>query len=404
MSASMGASDPGPDVTDLSATDHSTQEPTKAPRGTFPDAKPMTADDIRSETSLARDHVDMEDAAPQSAPAELVEPTGDAVARGTPPPDSTGPPFEVEELHGRGSTPESVEMERSSSEPDNESSQGTDVSCEPSTESLVASSSVAHQSPSVSVAPPLHEDQAIDMREGSPASSGSDSPKSTTSEHRAKSSSVERASQEETTADVDIIDSYPAAHAVLTTPQDCPPPAVSSSSAANEHTFRPYESPLQYFHAYRFHPEYNSSVKGGLRSLTYSNKLDVRQQLCPEELLGQQCPRGEDCDFQHLGKVAAPGKCPLSKSQMATRRRPSGMESLTHQRLSDDQILMQLGSYGAYEGPGQEKFNQGLRELLAKLHEQKVKDFPTLSQAIIDYRTQFHNDRSRILPLGNVSL
>lgn len=72
-------------------------------------------------------------------------------------------------------------------------------------------------------------------------------------------------------------------------------------------SFRPYESPLQYFHAYRFHPEFGKTVKGGLRSLTYSNKIDVRQQICPDELLGQTCPRGTECDFQHLDKIAAPG-------------------------------------------------------------------------------------------------
>lgn len=89
-------------------------------------------------------------------------------------------------------------------------------------------------------------------------------------------------------------------------------------------SFQPYESPLQYFHAYRFHPEYNKTVKGGLRSLTYSNKLDVRQQLCPDELLGQACPRGTDCDFQHLNTVAAPGTCSLSQPQMVKRKWPSG--------------------------------------------------------------------------------
>ena len=65
---------------------------------------------------------------------------------------------------------------------------------------------------------------------------------------------------------------------------------------------------------------------------------------------------------------------------------------------------MQLGSYGAHEGNQQQEFNKGLRKLLTEFRDQKVKDFQTISQAIIDYRAQFHQDRSRILPLGNVSL
>jgi hypothetical protein len=65
---------------------------------------------------------------------------------------------------------------------------------------------------------------------------------------------------------------------------------------------------------------------------------------------------------------------------------------------------MQLGSYGSYEGDQQEDFNKGLRKLLTEFRDKKVKDFQTISQAIIEYRAQFHHDRSRILPLGNVSL
>jgi hypothetical protein len=65
---------------------------------------------------------------------------------------------------------------------------------------------------------------------------------------------------------------------------------------------------------------------------------------------------------------------------------------------------MQLGSYGAHEGNQQQEFNKGLRKLLTEFRDQKVKDFQTISQAIIDYRARFHQDRSRILPLGNVSL
>lgn len=71
--------------------------------------------------------------------------------------------------------------------------------------------------------------------------------------------------------------------------------------------FVPYESPLRYFHAYRFHPEYSQSISGGLRSLTYSNKIDVKQEVCPDELANQSCPRGSECEYQHFENMQAPG-------------------------------------------------------------------------------------------------
>ena len=74
-------------------------------------------------------------------------------------------------------------------------------------------------------------------------------------------------------------------------------------------SFVPYESPLQYFHAYRFHPFFNRTVSGGLRSLTYSNKIDLKMEVCPDQLAGLLCPRGLECDYQHFESMQAPGKC-----------------------------------------------------------------------------------------------
>ena len=79
-------------------------------------------------------------------------------------------------------------------------------------------------------------------------------------------------------------------------------------------SFQPYESPLQYFRAFRFHPDFNRSVAGGLRSLTYSNKIDIRQALCPDQLAGQPCPRGSECDFQHFENLQAAGTSALEPS------------------------------------------------------------------------------------------
>lgn len=84
-------------------------------------------------------------------------------------------------------------------------------------------------------------------------------------------------------------------------------PAPVPASDTLQTTFVPYESPLRYFRAYRFHPEYSRSVAGGLRSLTYSNKIDVKQEMCPDELANSNCPRGKECLFQHFESMQAPG-------------------------------------------------------------------------------------------------
>lgn len=69
--------------------------------------------------------------------------------------------------------------------------------------------------------------------------------------------------------------------------------------------------------------------------------------------------------------------------------------------MTDDQILVQLG---AYEGDRRQEFIDGLKKLLTDFRNRKIKDFKTISQGIIDYRTQFSGDKTKILPLGNVSL
>ncbi|PFH57690.1 hypothetical protein XA68_14683 [Ophiocordyceps unilateralis] len=148
-----------------------------------------------------------------------------------------------------------------------------------------------------------------------------------------------------------------------------------TSDATNGH-FVPYETPLQCFRAYRFHPEFGKRVDGGLRSLTYSNKIDVQKQVCPDELAGQPCPRDGQCDYQHFESMKAP----------------------------DDQILLQLGAAGHYQEAQKQQYIAGLRELLTDLRNRKVKDFNTISQGIIDYRARFLGDVSKILPLGSVTL
>ncbi|KAG5949620.1 hypothetical protein E4U53_005813 [Claviceps sorghi] len=147
-------------------------------------------------------------------------------------------------------------------------------------------------------------------------------------------------------------------------------PSTSSTS------FVPYETPLQYFHAYRFHPLFNQSVAGGLRSLTYSNKIDVKKELCPDELAGQGCPRGRGCDYQHFETIQAP----------------------------DDQILLQLGAAEHYEARQRDDYIIGLKQLLTDYRNRKVRDFQVISQGIVDYRARFLGDKTKILPLGQITL
>ncbi|KAF5004910.1 hypothetical protein FDECE_8613 [Fusarium decemcellulare] len=67
-------------------------------------------------------------------------------------------------------------------------------------------------------------------------------------------------------------------------------------------------------------------------------------------------------------------------------------------------ILLQLGAYGNYEGEQKQQFVAGLRELLTDFRSRKVKDFQTISEGIIEYRAKFHADKTKILPLGGVTI
>jgi hypothetical protein len=150
----------------------------------------------------------------------------------------------------------------------------------------------------------------------------------------------------------------------------------SEVSNDTETTFVPYETPLQYFKAYRFHPQYSGSVAGGLRSLTYSNNIDATREVCPDQLTHEVCPRGSECQFQHFEDM----------------------------QLPDDQIIVQLGAYGNSEVEQQDQYVAGLRQLLTDFRNRKVKDFQAISQGLIEYRARFLRDKTKILPLGGVTL
>ncbi|RJE18515.1 hypothetical protein PHISCL_09147 [Aspergillus sclerotialis] len=73
-----------------------------------------------------------------------------------------------------------------------------------------------------------------------------------------------------------------------------------------ERKFTPYNSPLKYFKAYRYHPQYADEVSDGYRSLTYSHNIDPMRYLCPFEAAGGVC-NDRSCEFQHFRDMSLSG-------------------------------------------------------------------------------------------------
>ncbi|KAH9895462.1 hypothetical protein F4778DRAFT_783820 [Xylariomycetidae sp. FL2044] len=132
-----------------------------------------------------------------------------------------------------------------------------------------------------------------------------------------------------------------------------------------------YQSPLGYFRAYRFHPKFTEQVSGGLKSMTYSSRIDPMRPICPDALAGEQCPRGNACEYQHFENMA----------------------------LSDGEIITQLGSSDMFTGETKNRFIDGLKKVLNGLKANKVKDFDRITKAIVQYRQDFMQDKSKVLPL-----
>jgi len=87
-------------------------------------------------------------------------------------------------------------------------------------------------------------------------------------------------------------------------PSNAPKPVATDG-------FAPYKSVLKEFLSYRFHPNFHNDVTQGLRSLTYSNKINPHVPFCLDSLLPEGCPRGASCELQHPGSIEIPGKSPL---------------------------------------------------------------------------------------------
>ncbi|KAI1417217.1 hypothetical protein F5Y13DRAFT_152288 [Hypoxylon sp. FL1857] len=156
------------------------------------------------------------------------------------------------------------------------------------------------------------------------------------------------------------------------------PPLLTSTQDEPELEQRPqledllsYRSPLGYFRAYRFHPKYFDEVAGGLKSMTYSSKIDPMRPVCPYALSGEQCPDGNNCEFQHFESMVLP----------------------------DAEIITQLGSADMFAGETRNRFIEGLKKVLNDLKANKVKDFDRITRAIVKHRQEFLEDKSKVLPL-----
>jgi len=86
------------------------------------------------------------------------------------------------------------------------------------------------------------------------------------------------------------------------TDEGTPTPILDGRSPPNPH-FVPYRTPLSSFKTFRFHQDFDDTVKTGYRSLTYSNNIDPSRPLCPTELSGELCtdPSCEEQHFRQLG-------------------------------------------------------------------------------------------------------
>ena len=141
-------------------------------------------------------------------------------------------------------------------------------------------------------------------------------------------------------------------------------PLLDGSATPSVH-YVPYKTPLSSFRSYRFHSDFNDTVKSGYRSLTYSNNIDPTRPLCPTELSGQVCA-DTTCEEQHFSQLGLP----------------------------DEKILVQMSSTSDIKDKAvKEDFHAGLKGVIAELRAKEVKDFEKVADALSKYRRAFFAER-----------
>ncbi|KAL5596574.1 uncharacterized protein BROUX77_007258 [Berkeleyomyces rouxiae] len=132
--------------------------------------------------------------------------------------------------------------------------------------------------------------------------------------------------------------------------------------------FVPYESMYHGNTYYCFHPNFANDVVGGLQSLTYSNNIDPRWAFCTDDLHEGGCPKGNDCEWQHLSNIG----------------------------IGEDKILVALGNSNGLNHADRRRFIDGLRQVLVDIKVRDIQDFDLISKAILDYRRDFLGDDSKV--------
>jgi hypothetical protein len=67
-------------------------------------------------------------------------------------------------------------------------------------------------------------------------------------------------------------------------------------------------------------------------------------------------------------------------------------------------LIKELGNTDGLTGPTRDRFVAAMREKLSQMRAEKVKDFNTIAQAIIDLRSSVLGDAFKVLPLDGVSV
>lgn len=191
---------------------------------------------------------------------------------------------------------------------------------------------------------------------------------------------------------------------LLTTEQ-----AASPSGNLTAKDLLSYQSPLRYFHAYKFHPRFLENVSGGLKSMTYSTKIDASRPVCPSLIDGGQCPNGSSCEFQHFDKMVLSGKCAISFNEskcvfIGSCVLPPLGKLTNAMFILDPAIIAELGSTDMFTGEQKDRFIDGLKKVLSDLKVNKLKDFDSITRALIQYRIEFIGDKSKVLPLEDVAI
>jgi hypothetical protein len=225
----------------------------------------------------------------------------------------------------------------------------------------------------------FHKPKAVmDVTEGIPARAESEAPVNGSSP-TALDPNGSPPEEQAPVDDVSVVSEVPTntrddfeSNAQLTEADAMAKPAPGQSEAAEGFTFLsgnatptahfvPYKTPFSSFKSYRFHSDFNDTVKSGYRSLTYSNNIDHSRPLCPTELSGQTC-NDQNCEEQHFSQLGLP----------------------------DEKILVQMSSASDFKDKAtKDEFHAGLKQVIAGLRANEVKDFEKVAEALSKYRRDF---------------